>query len=332
MKGLVFVLWMAASGAAAQSAQGVLAGRAVNADGAPIVGAGVSAIHDRTGAAAQAITGPDGRYELTGLAPGLYRVRVHPACCSYRDYEDEIVIEAGGRREFPIEIAYSGLPLVEGDDPGTISAGLRARQVVPDGPAPRTREGRPDLSGVWLISNDPFPEPARALDWAEELAQQRIADQFRDHPHTRCLPGSPPLDGSASPFIGKFVQTPDLLVMLTEGVPGFRQVFLDGRPHPPSFDPTWIGHSVGRWEGDTLVVDTVGYNSEGWTNAYPRTEMLRTTERYRRVDYGTLEARITFDDPGVFVEPWTWDMTWHLAPQEELLEYVCENNKWAPAQ
>ena len=94
-------------------------------------------------------------------------------------------------------------------------------------------------------------------------------------------------------------------------------------------NPSWMGHSIGRWEGDTLVVDTIGFNSRGWTGPYPRTEMMRMEERYRRPDYGHLEVRVMFEDPGVFAEPWIWNMTWDLAPQEEIFEYVCENNKWA---
>jgi hypothetical protein len=125
----------------------------------------------------------------------------------------------------------------------------------------------------------------------------------------------------------KFVQTPAVLVMLFEDAPGFRQVFLDGRRHPPDPNPTWLGHSVGRWEGDTLVVDTVGFNDRSWINAYPHTEQLRTTERYRRVEYGRLEIVVVFADPGTFTRPWTMNLNWDLAPQEELIEFVCENNR-----
>ena len=105
---------------------------------------------------------------------------------------------------------------------------------------------------------------------------------------------------------------------------------MDGREHPENPNPAWMGHSIGRWDGDTLVVDTVGFNDRGWTGVYPRTEMMRMEERYSRDEYGKLQVRVTFDDPGVFSEPWVWNMSWDLAPQEELLEYVCENNQWFP--
>jgi hypothetical protein len=115
--------------------------------------------------------------------------------------------------------------------------------------------------------------------------------------------------------------------MLFEDAPGFRQVFLDGRSHPPTPNPTWYGHSVGRWEGDTLVVETVGFNDRSWIGVYPHTEQLRATERYRRSEYGRLEIQVVFDDPGTFMRPWTQNLVWYLAPQEEVIEYVCENNR-----
>ncbi len=126
----------------------------------------------------------------------------------------------------------------------------------------------------------------------------------------------------------RFVQRPELLVILFEDVPGFRQVYLDGREHPENPNPTWMGHSVGRWEGDTLVVDTVGFNDRGWTEFFPRTTMLRMEERYTRRSYGELEVVVTFDDPGVFVEPLTRRMVWDLLQDVDVLEYVCENNQW----
>jgi len=126
----------------------------------------------------------------------------------------------------------------------------------------------------------------------------------------------------------KFIHLPTLLVMLFEDVPGFRQIFLDGRSHPPDPNPTWLGHSVGRWEVDTLVVDTVGFNDRSWiARAHPHTEQLRTTERYRRPEYGRLEIEVVYDDPGAYTRPWTQNLIWYLTPQEELIEYVCENNR-----
>jgi hypothetical protein len=213
-----------------------------------------------------------------------------------------------------------------GDDPGELAALVRKRSVIPSGPAPRSSDGKPNLSGMWFKNEDRYPEQAAVLPWAAALAKERIDNNTKDHPHTRCLPGSPPIPGAAPPFLAKFVHTPSLLVVLFEDVPGFRQVFLDGRGHPTDPDPTWLGHAVGKWDEDTLVVDTVGFNDRSWIGIYPHTEMMHITERYRRTDFGHLEVRVTIEDPGVFTKPWNMDMNWDLA-QDELLEYVCENNK-----
>ena len=104
-------------------------------------------------------------------------------------------------------------------------------------------------------------------------------------------------------------------------------MFLDGRRHPADPDPTWLGHAVGTWDGDTLVVDTVGFNDRSWIGASPHTETLHVTERYHRPDFGHLDVRVTFDDPRTFTKPLNQNLTWELVPDEEVLEFVCENNK-----
>ena len=326
--GFVFI---ACFDTAAQAPSSSIVGRVLHPDGSFVGDAPIRA-RSEAGVDARTRSFDDGRYALEGLPAGLYTLSVVMPCCEFAPYRrDGVAVGATERVDLDIHLIMVELG-VEGDDPATISAEIRDRQLIPDLPVPRNVEGRPDLSGIWLIVRDSYPEPANALPWAQDVSEQRIANSLRDHPHTRCLPGSPPVEGFTAPFMGKFVQTPELLLILSEGIPGFRQIFLDGRDHPASANPSWMGHSLGRWEGDTLVVDTVGFNSRGWTQTYPRTEMLRTEERYTRVDYGHLEVRVTFDDPEVFVEPWVWNMTWNYAPQEELLEFVCENNKWAPVE
>jgi len=129
--------------------------------------------------------------------------------------------------------------------------------------------------------------------------------------------------------LAKFIQTRDLLVILVEGsVPGVRQVFLDGRKHPDDPSPTWLGHSIGRWERDTLVVDTIGFNDRGWLDnaGHPQTEKLHIVERYRRVDLGHLDVDITIDDPGAYTKPWKVHRILELAPHEEIQEYICNEN------
>jgi len=270
-----------------------------------------------------------GRYEFSGLPDGVYILTVNMPCCEFFPYSSgELSLAEAQSFVFDI-LLLSGDLHVEGDDPAQTNAEVLRRQRIAELPVPRTADGRPDLSGVWLTSGDPYPEPVPTQAWAQNVTRERVTNGFIDHPRAHCLPGSPPVPGTSS-SITKFVQTPQLLVVLFEEVPGFRQVFLDGRSHPAGPNPSWMGHSIGWWENDTLVIETVGFNSRGWTEVYPRSEALRMRERYRRAEYAPLEVEVMFDDPEVFDEAWTRVMGWDLAPQEELIEYVCENNRYAP--
>lgn len=304
-----------------------LEGRVFHFDGSTIADAGVRVRNDAADIDERARSSADGRFEFPDLPPGRYVVSVNMNCCLFLPYvNDSVEVGSDGDTQFDIRLVAFNVN-VEGDDPATVNADLLARQVVEDRPIPRMADGTPDLSGVWLLSNDPFPETPPAQEWAQEIFDNRAASRFIDSPGAHCLPGSPPIPGGAALITG-FVQRPELLVMLLEAEPGFRQVFLDGREHPENPNPTWLGHSVGHWEGDTLVVDTIGFNDRGWVANYPRTTTLRTEERYTRISYGELEVVVTYDDPGVFTAPWSQNMIWSLGPQLDIMEYVCENNKW----
>ncbi len=314
----------------AQSTSGSLAGTIFHSDGSTIADAPIRARNEATSTDARTRSSPTGRFEFTDLPAGTYRLTVNMSCCEFLPYSDDAVTVAEGQaNQFDIQMAPGNI-FVEGDDPAAVNADLLSRQVIPDLPVSRMADGHPDLSGVWLTKDDPYPEDPQVLEWAGELAQERVENWFVDHPSAHCLPGSPPIPGGAA-FTARFVQAADVLVILFEDVPGFRQVYLDGRDHPENPNPSWMGHSIGRWEGDTLMIDTVGFNDRGWSDIFPRTEMLRMEERYYRSAYGQLEVTVTFEDPGVFIEPWTRHMTWGLAPQLELMEYVCENNQWMDA-
>jgi hypothetical protein len=298
--------------------------------GKPIDDAPILVINVANGSRAQARSSSDGTYQVSGLEPGTYRLSISMPCCALQSYRQE------GIRYSGIESVQLDVHLVQGDslqtfgdDPATIADIVRSRQEIPDEPVSRTSDGNPNLTGVWLVGHDEFPVDAEPLAWAQEFAEKNIANSFRDHPHTRCLPGGLPIPSGGSPFISKFVQTDDLLIILLEDVPGYRQVFLDGREHPKDPNPSWMGHSVGRWEGETLIVDTLGFNGKAWIGPYPSSESLRLTEKYRRTTYGTITLEVTYEDPEVFAVPWVQRMELDLAPQEELIEYVCENNKWA---
>ena len=311
----------------AQSDRSSLAGIVSDPHGT-VAEAPVQVRNKATGAVARTVSKNDGRYSFTNLAAGTYELSIAMPCCAYSRFREEVTLAAGQAAQLnaPLRETINGTTL--GDDPGRTAAMMSKRAKIPSRPVPRAG-GKPDLSGIWLDTGDPYPEQAELLPWAAAIQKDRNDNFGKDHPHNRCLPGSPPIPASSVPFISKLVQTRGLLVILFEDVPGFRQVFLDGRGHPADFDPTWMGHSVGRWEGDTLVVDTTGFTEQSWVGDgnFPHTPAMRMTERYRRPDYGHLEVQVTFDDPGTFVKPLHANFKWNLAPQEELLEFVCENNK-----
>lgn len=308
-----------------------VAGTVTYPDGSAVPSAPVQAMNRASGAAVRTATRADGQFTFANLAAGAYEVRVSMPCCAYAQAVESVTVEAGKTTQVNARLVETVNGSTLGDDPGRLVDAMRKRARVSARPAPRSASGRPDLSGVWLVTNDPFPEQPKVLPWVDPILKQRAEGLGRDHPHNRCLPGSPPVPASSSPFIAKMVETPGLIVMLFEDAPGFRQIFLDGRQHPVKIGPSWMGHSTGKWEGDTLVVDTVGFNEQVWIGPpqglYPHTEKLRMTERYTRKDFGHMEVRATFEDPGAFTTPLKETMTFDLAPQEELIEFVCENNK-----
>ena len=201
-------------------------------------------------------------------------------------------------------------------------------------PAPRSADGKPDLSGVWMVRNGAFYltwdlKPEEMLPWAAKLYQQRAADFRRDSDGIHCLPPGPKAGIGVGNFPVKIVQTPGLMMLLYEYQTIFRQVFTDGRGLPEDANPTWMGYSVGHWEGDTLVVTTAGYNDRTSIDlaGHPHTEALRLTERFQRPDAGHLKVQITFDDPKAYTRAWTLPIQFDLVTDGDLIEYVCENER-----
>ncbi|HJZ79814.1 MAG TPA: hypothetical protein VKD91_05695 [Pyrinomonadaceae bacterium] len=199
-------------------------------------------------------------------------------------------------------------------------------------PAPRTADGKPDLSGIWQrvslkyernIASD--LKPGEIQPWAEALVRQRAEDLQKDHMSVQCLPWGPSYSNSARR--AKIVQTPGLMLMLDEDLT-YRQIFTDGRTLETDPNPSWMGYSVGRWEGDTLVVDSFGFNDRTWLDrdGHPHSEALRLTERYRRRDFGHMEIEITLNDPKVYARPWTVALSANLMPDTELMEAVCNES------
>ena len=214
---------------------------------------------------------------------------------------------------------------------------------LPDGkpnlkaPAPRTADGKPDLSGIWkppdgrhladLSANG--TEIAPMHPWAAQLYKERLDNNGKDRPSATCLPHSV-VDFDAHHMPKKVVQTPGLLLLLFESYHTYRQIFTDGRPLPEVLEPAWFGYSVAKWEGDTLVVDTIGIHEKTWLDdsGRPHSDALHVIERFRRVDFGHMDLQITIDDPKAYVKPWTVSLRWELLPDTDLLDWVCENNKY----
>jgi hypothetical protein len=221
-----------------------------------------------------------------------------------------------------------------GDAKGGTGIGLfRNQPAVPTGPAPKLADGIPDLTGVWLggggsdadIANPrSLKEGSKVvmLPWAEALVKTR---QSKEDPEANCLPAGIP---RGSPYPWRMVQTPTHYFLLFEGnIHSYRQIFMNAK-HPADPDPTWFGHSIGHWEGNTLIVDTVGFNDKFWFDymGHPHTEKLHTIERYTRTDMGHLAIEVTIDDPGAYTQPFTTVGRAQLMVGAELLEYICQEN------
>lgn len=218
--------------------------------------------------------------------------------------------------------------------------GGRGQQpAVPSKPTPRWPDGRPRLGappedkGIWgaccgNLANDKTPfQP-----WAKALYEYRRDNEFE--PHTRCKPS-----GGARQFVTPYgteiVESPDLQRVFIFDIGGphtFRTIYMDGRPHPKDLVPSYYGHSTGKWEGDTLVVESVGFNEGFWMDraGSPHTEKLRFTERFTRTDYNTMKYDVTVDDPGAYTGTWTNSFQLRWTPNQELFEYVCQDNNFAP--
>jgi hypothetical protein len=197
----------------------------------------------------------------------------------------------------------------------------------PKGPVPYMADGKPDFSGIWNGQRAlPNQEPPVMVPWAEKLTAERTNNYSADDPEARCLPGGVP---RAAPYHYQLVQTPKLLLMLFEGnIHSYRQMFLDRSEHLKIAEPLWYGDSIGSWDEDTLVVDTVGFNDKFWFDmaGHPHTTQLHVIERYHRRDLGNLDIGITIDDPGTYTKPWTIQRVSTLETGIEMSEYVCNEN------
>jgi len=213
---------------------------------------------------------------------------------------------------------------------------------TPDGkpnltaPVPKTADGKPDLSGIWRIAEGKYLNDISAdgiqvpfTPWGAALYKERQEKNSKGRPSESCLPHGIPdaMLVGAAPF--KIVQHPGVVLILYEFQNRFRQIFTDGRGFPEDMMPTWLGYSVGKWDGDTFVVDTRGFNDRSWLDdgGHPHSDALHVTERFRRRDFGHMQFEITFEDPKAYTKPWTVSMPFTLFPDDEIMEWVCENEK-----
>ncbi|MDY6982437.1 MAG: hypothetical protein SV422_05065 [Pseudomonadota bacterium] len=222
------------------------------------------------------------------------------------------------------------------DDPGA--------SYDPNAPTPRFPDGTPILGpdadglGFWDRGTGPMVGGANypAADeipfkpWARALYDYRQETLAKDDPHVRCAPPGAARQ-FAVPFGLQIVQAPHMnrIYILSGGsTRPWREIFMDADSHPEYLNPTYFGHSIGKWEGDTLVIDTVGFNERFWLHrdGFPHTESLHLIERLSRPRHGLLRYEITIDDPAAYSEPWTtaWEKQW--TPGEELIEYFCQDN------
>jgi len=212
---------------------------------------------------------------------------------------------------------------------------------LPDGkanlsaPTPKTADGKPDLSGIWRGTNDKYFRDLGTggteipmLPWAQKLYSERKANLEKGHPSERCI-GHGVTDYDSQVSLRRVLQTPTVIGILFEGYNHYRQIFLDGRTLPKPTQPSYMGYSVGKWEGDTLVVDTNGLNDKGWLDmdGHPQTETTHITERFHRRDFGHIDLQLTIDDPAAYTKTWSANVQWAYVPDEELIEDICENEK-----
>jgi hypothetical protein len=217
---------------------------------------------------------------------------------------------------------------------GQASAQRGAPSSAPAPPAPRLPNGHPDLSGVWMGGGGIAERNLKPGDQilltpeAKKLMDSRLS---KDDPEANCLPTGVP---RMNPYPWRMIQSPThkpethIFINFEGNIHSYRQIFMDGRPHPKDPDPTWYGHSIGKWEGDTLVVDTIGFNDRFWFDfdGHPHTTQLHTIERFTRTDLNTLSWDITIIDPGAYQKPFTVQTKARYEPTWELMEYICQEN------
>ena len=220
--------------------------------------------------------------------------------------------------------------------------GQGQRAAAPAKPTPHWPDGRVNLGsqlgdkGLWIggIVTLTVPNGGQIpyQPWARAVVDYRRQNEFE--PHTRCKPSGGPRQ-FLTPYGVEFVDMPEMKRIYIFDVGGphtYRIIYMDGRPHPKDLVPSYYGHNVGHWEGETLVVDSVGYNEKFWVDRgrAPHTEQLHMVERFTRTDFNNLKYQVTIDDPGAYTAPWTGEFPIRWVAEDEMFEYICQDNNFAP--
>jgi hypothetical protein len=272
---------------------------------------------------------------VVALSPSLSaQWPAHPTPRAPRTADGKVNLAA------PVPRFLDGKPDLSGvwENIGWREGAAASRVITGTGGAPDTRSAEsrrppsPSIAAFFDIGTA-VPGGLPFQPWARELKNKRTAENAKDNPDAHCLPlGNMQLHLHPEPR--KIIQAPNEIVILYEGNAGVRQIFTDGRALPMKDpQPWWFGYSTGKWKGDTLVVQTSGFRDGGWldVNGSPLTDAGKMTERFLRVNYGTLEMELTVDDPKAYTKPWTVKVTQRLMPDDELIEFVCQENELSSA-
>ena len=322
---VVIVCTLLLSGAAfAQDDKGTLAGTVLEPGGYPLANAPVQLKNAQSGASFKETTAKDGHYSIADLPAGSYDVSINlPALRGFQ--KKNVAVAARQTAILDVWLEERDQLSTLGEDTLHYLDDLK-RHASAIGAAPRTSDGKPDFSGVWWSPVTTDPGKPEWTPWAEQIAGERNENNHLDSPKARCLPASVMFAGQ----LWEFVQNKDLIVWISDDdSPGFHQIYIN-REHPKFPNPGWYGHSVGKWDGDTLVVDRVAFDERMWLDgaSHPHSDQLHIIEKYRRPDLGHLEMETTMEDPKALVKPYTMMRTAELAPNEEIYEFICtENNR-----
>ncbi len=273
----------------------------------------------------------DGSYQVNDLPAGVYSIDLNLPTRLFERYgRAGVEVPVTGTQTLDLRLEWGMNLGTVADDPLMQGADLRAKTKNIDGPVPRMPDGKPSLRGVWINMGDSYAGAIPMQPWA-----QKMHDEWRkipqDNPGAYCLPQAGLPTVTNYPY--KFVQTPEVIVQLVEDmVISHRQIHMDGRAHPDSdaWNPSWYGHSIGRWEGDTLVVETVGFN-ETTTGFGIHTEALKVTEKFTRTSYGRMDVEVIAEDAEAFTGPWVRKRQAGLAEGTEIVEFVCAEGQPAHA-